>query len=310
MKGTTDHEDGFVEAFNRKLDRFLETGRIPEDAELEEQHLEMLSIARSLAAVNVMALSKGHATLRKRLLSNEALPGRQRMRRTTTLATSLALLALILGLALAVSPPFRAWAQEVLARVYNLLITDAPTEAERALPMLLTATPQAGPSVALNALSPEEASLRVGFTVLVPRSIPEPAEEDIYAVPWGADRLDRWELDLIENGVVVFGVYKRWYPVRILQRKLPGGQEEEFPIGDARVKQVLVRGRTGYWIEEAATDIIGGGGSIFLGIDDVEWQLAYNNILVWSEGGIVYAILGDDELTLDDLVTIAESLAP
>lgn len=309
MKAYTDPGDGFVEAFNRNLDHLLETGRMPADAELDEQHLEMLSLARSLASVNVLALSKGHAQLRKRLLSSETLPGRQPMRRTARLAVGLALLVLILGLALAVSPPFRAWAQEVLARVYNLLITGAPTEAERALPMLLTATPGEGLSVEWEALSPEEASLRAGFTVLVPRNLPA-AEDDIYAVPWGADRTDRWALDLIENGIVVVGTYKRWYPVRILQLKLPTGQVDDFPVGDAAVKEVQVRERTGYWIEGAATDLVGGGGSTFLGIDNVEWQLAYNDILVWSEGGIVYVILGDDELSLDDLVTIAESLAP
>jgi hypothetical protein len=309
MKGYTDH-DGFVEAFNRKLDYLLETGRMPEDAGLDEQHLEMLSVAHSLAAANAMALSRSHATLRRRLLNSEALAGRQRMPRTLKLATTFALLALVLGLALAISPPLRAWAQQVLARVYSLLITDAPTEAERALPMLLTATPQAGPSVALSALSPEEASLRAGFTVLVPRSTPQAAEEDIYAVPWGADRLDRWELDLIEDGVVVFGIYKRWYPVRIVERKLTADREEEFPVGGARVEQVQVRGHTGYWIEEAATEIIGGEGSTFLGIDDIDWQLAHSNILVWSEDEVVYLMLGDDELSLDDLLAIAESLAP
>jgi hypothetical protein len=309
MKGCTDH-NGFVEAFNRQLDHLLETGRMPEDAELDEQHLEMLYVAQSLATVNAGALSRSHATLRRRLLNGEALVGHQRMPRAVKLATTFASLALILGLALAVSSPFRAWAQEVLARVYGLLITDAPTEAERALPMLLTATPQAGPSVALNALSREEASLRAGFTVLVPRSTPQAAEEDIYAVPWGADRLDRWELDLIEDGVVVIGTYKRWYPVRILERKLTAEREEDFPVGDARVEQVRVRGHTGYWIEEAATEIIGGGGSTFLGIDDIDWQLAHNNILVWAEDEVVYLILGDDELSLDDLLAIAESLAP
>lgn len=310
MKGCTEHDDRFVEAFDRKLDRLLETGQMPENAELDEQHLEMLSLAHSLATVDAMALSKSHGALRRRLLNNDTPVGRQRTRRTVKLSTAFAVLVSILGLALALSPPLRAWAQEVLGRVYNLLITDAPTEAERALPMLLTATPQAGQSVDLNTLSPEEASLRVGFTVLVPRSIPTAEEEDIYAVPWGVGRIDRWELDLIENGVMVFGIYNRWYTVRILERKLPAGQQEEFPIGDARVNRVQVRGHTGYWIEEAATEIIGGGGSTFLGTDDIEWQLAHSNILVWAEGEVVYLILGDDELSLDDLLAIAQSLAP
>ena len=92
--------------------------------------------------------------------------------------------------------------------------------------------------------------------------------------------------------------------------KLTDEQGEEFPIGNADVLEVKVQGQTGYWIEEAAASIIGGGGSIFnLTQDDIVWQLGHNDILAWEEGGIVYLMLADDELSLGELLTIAESLA-
>jgi hypothetical protein len=119
-----------------------------------------------------------------------------------------------------------------------------------------------------------------------------------------------WDIYERPNGVAVAGTYNRWYSVHILQLKLAGEKGEELSIGSADVDKVTVRGGTGYWIEGAATSIIGGGGSVFQSIKDIDWHLAHNNILAWEEEGIVYVIIGDDELSLDDLTTIAESLAP
>lgn len=71
-----------------------------------------------------------------------------------------------------------------------------------------------------------------------------------------------------------------------------------------------VRGRTGYYIEDAATEITGGGGSVSHPDQNPIWQLDYENLLIWEEEGILYVIRGDDKLKLDDLLAIAASLAP
>jgi hypothetical protein len=81
----------------------------------------------------------------------------------------------------------------------------------------------------LEPLSQEEANRRAGFTVLVPRNTPKTEKEDIYAPPWGASRVDRWDIYERPNGVLVAGTYNPWYSVCILQLKLAGERDEEFP---------------------------------------------------------------------------------
>jgi hypothetical protein len=260
------------------------------------------------ATANLTALSKDRTTLRKRLLAGKPFPAHRRATWTAKVATASALLLLVVVAAFAASPPLRTWAQEVLARVGNMIITDAPTDAEQMLPGLLTATPEwvEGPSP--ESLSQEEASRRVGFAVLVPRDIPK--GEDIYAPLWGAPWEDKWDIYAVRNEVVVAGIYNRWYSVRISQLKLTDEQSKDLAIGDADIVAVTVRGQTGYWIEEATTSmtLLSVVGS--LKVPDPDWQLANENILTWEEEGIVFVIYGDDELSQDEILTIAESLAP
>lgn len=298
MKKDMSFDHQVVERFNQKLDHLLSTGEIPAEVRQDALHSEMLSIANTLATANIEALSKGRASLRNRLLSNEAsLAHRPTPRAMKMKMAAIPVLTLVLLITLfAVSPALRSWAQEVIARVGALIITDAPTYAEQELPRLQTATPERLRGPELESLSQEEASRRVGFTVLVPRNLPKWKPQFIFHRD--ADR------------VTVLGIYDRWYGVHIGQMKFSDEREEEFPIGDADVLEVTVRGQTGYWIEEAATSLIGGGGSIFHGTKDLVWQQGYNDILTWEEGGIVYLIQADDELSLGELLTIAESLAP
>jgi hypothetical protein len=44
--------------------------------------------------------------------------------------------------------------------------------------------------------------------------------------------------------------------------------------------------------------------------EDIVWQISYENFLVWEENGILYMISGSDELSLEDFVLVADSLAP
>lgn len=296
MKKDMSFDHQVVERFNQELDRLLSTGELPAEVEQDALHNEMLSIANALATANLETLSKSRVSLQNRLLSDEASPAHRPTPRAMKMPATLVLVLALFMTVFAVSPPLRSWAQEVLARVGALIVTDAPTYAERTLPILQTATPERPWGPELESLSQEEASRRAGFTVLVPRNLPKWKQEFVFYSD--------------TDWVAVLGIYDRWYGVDVIQMKLTDEQEEEFPIGDADVLEVKVRGQTGYWIEDAATSIIGGGGSIFHGMKDVVWQLGYNNILTWEEDGIVYLMLADDELSLGELLTIAESLAP
>jgi len=311
MKRNTSFDSHVVETFNLALDRFLSTGQVSADIQHDPVHFEMLSIAQSLATANLASLSKGRASLRKRLLAHEPSPAHRGLPRAVKWAATLVLLLIVLITAFSLSPPLRTWAQGVLARIGNLIITDAPTGAEQTLPRLLTATPGPHRATPFVSLSQEEASQRAGFTVLVPRDVPEKEWEAMYKPSWGTPKKVTWDIFEIPNGMVVRCECYRWHSLDILQLDLRNVGGEEFPIGDADVLEVTVRGQTGYWIEEAATRFIGGGGSaLHLTQDDIVWQLGHNNILTWEEGGIVYVIMADDELSLEDNLTVAECLAP
>lgn len=303
-------DDQTIVDFNQELDHLLLTAEVPV-GKFDTVHTEMLSIALELATANLESLSHGKGALRHGLLSKKY-PTRRLLSVPLRLATvSMALLILLVSL-FALSPPFRAWAQDIIARVGNLLITNAPTDAEGAFPYYLTATPRSWPVTPEPSLSQEEASRLAGFPVMVPRSLPN-KENDQFAVPWGATQGERWHDQSIEevpNGVLVYGFYDRFYSVFIMQLKLDQDLTQEFPVGSANVLQVKVRGGTGYYIEDAATEITRGGGSIYHPDQNPIWQLGSENFLVWEEEGIVYVIRSDDELKLDDMLTIAGSLAP
>jgi hypothetical protein len=310
MEKTMSYDFQPVEAFNRELDRLISRGRIPADIKRDAVHDEMLSIAHTLATANLASLSKGRASLRQRLLAPGTFPTRRRIPGAVKLAATLSLLLMVAVLAFSISPPLRAWAQEVLARIGHLLITDAPTHAERVLPTIQTGLPDRPKGPLLESLSQEEANRRVGFTVLVPRDVPESAWEEGYRPAWGAPKEVTWDIFEMPHGVIVRCDCFRWHHVHILQYKLMNEQSLEFPVGDAEVVEVTVRDQAGYWIEEAPTGIVGGGGSTLHGMQDLVWGLAYDNILAWEEEGVVYVIMGDDELSLDDLLMVAEHLAP
>jgi len=294
MKKTADYDLQAIKAFNEGLDRLVATGDLTSVDTQDKVHGQMLAVAHALMTADPASLSKGRAQLRQRLFAAERTAARPGMRPLAKVAAALAVLLLATATAFVLSPPLRAWAQQVLARIGSLFITDAPTYAEQMLPAMLTATPPTVATYDLESLSPEEASRRAGFAVLVPHSPPK-----------------NWTQQLITHRsghVDVLGIYDHWYSVNISQFPSTDEASEEFPIGDANLVEVTVRGQTGYWVEGAALSIVGGGGSTFLGLRDVVWQLAAEDTLIWEEGGIVYVIEADDELSLRDLLDIAESL--
>jgi hypothetical protein len=303
-------DDQIIVDFNQELDHLLLTDEVPA-GKFDAVHTEMLSIAQEYATADLEFLSQVKGALRHGLLSKKYPISRPFSIPLRLATVSIALLILLVSL-FALSPPFRAWAQDIIARVGNLLITNAPTDAEEAFPYYLTETPQSRPVTPEPSLSQEQASQLAGFPVLVPRNLPS-KENDPFAVPWGATQGERWHdqsIEQVPNGMLVYGFYDRFYSVFIMQLKLDEDPTQDFPVGSAIVREVKVRGRTGYYIENAATEITRGGGSISYPDQNPIWQLGYENLLIWEEEDLLYVIRGDDELKLDDLLTIAESLSP
>lgn len=181
-------------------------------------------------------------------------------------------------------------------RIGNLVITNDNTVAQKELSKLQEAWPtrqNQGPVERLSSLTQVEASNQIGFPVIVPK-LPE----------------DRWKEDYIilnQGRVVVMGRYEG-LTVSIVQWQITD-QDVELAVGATEIKEIEVQNSPGYWIEGSPAGLIGGGGSAFaLNQDDIEWQLADRDIIVWEEGEIVYLISGDDEFLLEQMLEIAESL--
>lgn len=310
MKPDSISEAHSIARFNQELDQLLQTGELP-GRQTDDDEQALIEIALDLAGADLAGLSKSRDELRERLMAMEfamSKPVSGKMR----WAAGLAALVIVVAASLALVPPFKAWAQEVIAQVGHLLITDAPTQEEQIFEHLQTTLPEEGAVFTIVPPSLEEVRQRVDFPVLVPRNFPESTEEDIYAPAWAAERDMTWTSESVfdyPGGVTVMGIYKRWYSVMIHQLKATAERIEEFPVSGARVKEVVVRGQPGYWIEGAPTGLLESYGSTWPG-DKVEpvWVLEDEDVLIWEENGMVYIIQADTELRVEDLMRIAEAL--
>jgi hypothetical protein len=307
VEGRTDK----IERFNQALEEILADGETRSE-QLDAREMVMLSISEELARADLASLSKKKATLRKHLTATNystRKPHSGKLRWALGLVT----VVVVMVTSLALLPQLRAWAQEVIAQVGHLLITDAPTYEEQIYEHLQTTTPQEGNVITSVPPSLEEVRARVDFLVLAPRNFPESEEADIYAPPWAADRDMTWTSEAVfdyAEGVTITGIYKRWYSVYIHQLKAPKDQSQEFPVSDARMQEVIVRNQQGYWFEGVPKGLLESYGSIWP-TDKIEpvWVLEHQNLLIWEENGMVYIIQTDDELKLENLLAIADALS-
>ena len=195
-------------------------------------------------------------------------------------------------------PPFLERRQKTLAQVGNMIITNAETSAQKNLPELRDAWPTrpSQPTGApFKSLTQEEASNQAGFQVL----IPQPPDET-----WNK------EFIIFSKGKVVVAGHYKGLPISISQWKSTD-ETFEFAVNDANLERIQIRNRKGYWLEAVPTGLVGGGGSAFaLSQDDIEWQVENEDIITWEENGIVFLFSGDDELHLEQLLTIANYLRP
>ncbi|MBE0408944.1 MAG: hypothetical protein IBX69_04340 [Anaerolineales bacterium] len=307
VEGSLDRFD----RFNQALEQVLETGEVYGE-QLEHQEVEMLFISRELASADLASLSKKRSQVRERLKTTNYRTTKPSERKVRW-AFGLAALLVLVVMSLALVPPLRAWAEEVIAQVGHLFITDGQTSAEKIYDQLQTATP--GERKVFTVVTPSLEAVRrqVDFPVLAPRNFPISREPDIYEPPWAADGDMTWTSESVFNyqdGVTVIGIYKRWYRVHIHQLKVLNEQSQEFPVSGARTHEVVVRKQPGYWFEAAPTGLLESYGSMWPN-DKIEsvWVLEHQNLLIWEENGIVYIIQADDELDLEDLLVIAEALS-
>lgn len=176
--------------------------------------------------------------------------GAARSRRRAALTLVLVVVALVAGVLL-FYPPARAWAQGILARFGPFVFTNAPTLPELAL----TQTPEPPPTPEATSAQAsggrqyvstvEEARRLASFGVLSPAYVPE---------GYSLQNLDVWlngdggTLEVTTN--YISG--RELLMIRqIAYTPPPGAGEAVFPVGDAPVVEVMVRGQKGVWVEKA-----------------------------------------------------------
>jgi len=305
-----------LEIFSRRLDQLIQMHRLPTGV-MDSTHREMLEIALTLTHKPLPPARQIQDEIQKQITFYRNPSSRTHISKRKLVTLGLLVSIAIYIVACAVSPTIKTQTKKVLFQIGHLLFTNEITNAQKAEPYLNTPrpTPRIEETIEHQVwiqLSQEDASREVGFQVLVPHDVPEQEWERAFRPEWGNIKKISWEIyKSPEGGINVFCDCFRFHSVTILQQKAIRGYLDEFAIDNAQVREVEVRGVRGYWVEDAPTGIIGGGGSIWsLTEDDIVWQVTFENYLVWEENGILFMISGSDELNLEDFQLVAESLAP
>jgi len=304
-----------VELFNNHLNLVIANRQLPLEYH-DTFEREMLEIAQALANNDLDAVSHLESQSENNIInSTKIFNKRHPSWITITVAILVPLSAIIV--ACATSPTLRARANEILFQVGHVLFTNKITDAQRAEPYL--ETPQPTPRILetsepnrWRALSQDEASQIAGFQVLVPGDIPEQPWEKAYRSEWDNPKKISWKIfESPRGGIYIQCFCFRFQEVFISQQLITEGGLEEFAVADAKASEVYIGKNKGYFLDSAPTGIIGGGGSAWgLTQDDAIWQVAAENILVWEENGVLYLVRGSDELSLSDMLLVANSLTP
>ena len=215
-----------------------------------------------------------------------AMKGEMKMSRKAVLI-AVALVALV-SVAFFAYPPTHTLALEVLARFESMIITNAPTVSERSQDPTPVGQPTATPIVVpLPILTVKEANEQAGFEILYPQYVPVGYQLVARRVHHAEAGVNVGTTYAMEGGIPSISFSQTRY-----DPELAG----EYRVGDAPTINVEVRGQPGLWVEQAAVGLAGGE----------PWL---RNLLIWQEGDI-FITLGSDDLPLQEMSRIAESLSP
>jgi hypothetical protein len=265
------------------LSNFQEAPR-PEFAEALYQRLNAPSHQTLTRYQRIKQYMESHAIFQKRL------------------ATGFSLALLILLVVLVFSPPARAYAQEIIARIGNLLISDAPTYAEQfenklQEGLLPTSDPDAEPEIiewqppAL--LTVAEAASQAGFEIY-----------DLVDIPAAYKLISRGVM-LANEDEGATRVSATWQspggPLVFSQTRVTGAGPHTLPVGEAPAEKVSVQGVAGIWIE---------GLRLSTYVENNEVAPLYANLLIWEKDGFEFWLQSSASLSQAEMLTIANSASP
>lgn len=232
----------------------------------------------------------------KRSLSR-LIPAQRRWR----IALGVFVVLIIAAAAIALYPSSRAWAQEILGRLGPFFFTNAPTLPEQAL----TATPEPLPTQPPEAatgepatmqrvqvMTIEEARVLADFAILEPGYLPEGYAPFSFEV-WQGEGHTVEATQTHGSGPDVL-------IIRQIYMTDGGKGDFEFPIGDAAVEKVAVRGQEGVWVEEAN---LGQHQN-----EDGTMTLTKWSMLLWQEGDFLFWIY-TNALSKEETLKVAESFS-
>lgn len=199
------------------------------------------------------------------------------------------------GLTFGVSPQARAWATEKIQAIvaYKIIRTDggyAVVKEEVApTPVKMPAVEKKQVKAAKplhNSMTPMEAEAAAGFPVSLPAYLPDGYEQ----VGISADKWD--------NGNGFVHVLYRSAGQQHPDLDLMLTNDQRFLQGGDAVKEVKVGNKTAYWSEFPVAKLPAGG----------EPTLKAGHMLKWQDGDVVHTLRSSGELSLDEMLRIAESI--
>lgn len=272
----------------------------------------MLDMAQQLAQADFSAQSRGRERLRARLLNREIITKEelimnQQQRLLRRLALVAAVLVILIVTMLAV-PPLRAVAQDILARIGLLTITDDPTDAElfmqgeppRDYTTPGTPAPSATPDASIPVYLP--AYVPAGYTFDEVNSVKDDREYT-KIVPLPNDDL---------GNIVNYQLNIQQFP------KTQAVGAGTFAVGDAaEVTDVTVGGNKGVWIEHSLMGMQAGrdGQPIPLYVNYLIWEtdtvfFMIRNLVMSPAEPIALENQPEPLLSLEEMLRVAGSLQP
>jgi hypothetical protein len=214
------------------------------------------------------------------------------------MALATAIIGLVLALAIFISPPVRALADQILRQIGAFTFVDRSSQVGVAEPADEPPAPTAeplAPGQMRAASDAAQASSLAGFTVLAPTYLPS-----------GYSQEGSWSVAPQGNGVIVVSSYRSQAGHFLLLNQFQygaGDSYEQSYYANEEVQDVTVRGHAGVWlVGRSMTDP-------WSTPQPGQPELVATSWLLWEENGVNYSLFGD-ALDQDEAQKIAESLTP
>ncbi len=300
-----------IKQFNTDIDNLIEKKRTGLDMDQDDA----TNLAAVLAAHDPSKKSRVEASLRKEMLDridNRNASIHRPMRWQYAVLAVIAVLC-----ALFTIPSVRAVAQDIIRVIGDVIVSNAPTDAEEYVAALQSGTPTSTPDPSIQPCedcgeqvvglySLDEVSQMAVFRAYAPEYIPEGywlATRDIFdrSGPIMVTTDYRMELDPpLHDGLQMAGIIA-------LQQifDASGTYSWEMNVGDVPVVNVSVNSQPGVWLEQIPV--------IPVEDENGQWDYERWNRLIWEADGFTFIIqtnMPSDLLPLEEVIRIAESLQP